>query len=895
MLHGRQRECAVVDELLAAARAGRGGALVLRGEAGIGKSALLDYAVGAAGDMRILRGTGIESESEFPFAVVHQLLRPILDEVDALPTRQGAALRAAFGLGPAAGEDRFLVSLAVLSLLAEAADGRPVLCIVDDAQWMDGASADALAFAARRLEADSIAMLFASRDDDATGLPELRLAGLDADAAGALLAERSATPLPAAVRDRLVAGTAGNPLALRELPSSLSADQLAGRVPLPDQLPMRADVEQVFLDRVRRMPSDTQTLLLIAAAEEGELDVILCAAVRLDVEADALDAAETAGLVRVEGDALEFCHPLMRSAVYRGATFRQRRAARLALAAVLDDDDDRRVWHLAAATLGPDEAVAGQLHRSADRARQRGGYAAAATGYERAAALTGTAAPRAERLADAADAAWLAGQPDRARTLLDEAARLGPEPAVAARVAHLRGSIEASCGVPDAAYAMLVAGAEQADPPRAARMLTEAGQVAWASGDRTRLADVSRCLSALPAADGAVTRAARLVQGLTSFLVGDTERAVPLLDGRGDGNELLSAAAALFRGDDATALDLFTRAVAGTRAAGAVATLPALLAPLSSLEAWTGRFAASSADANEGLRLAVETGQDNPAAHLRGVLAWLAAAQGREDHCRELAAAALSRGIGYRLGPQAAIASWALALLDLGAGRPAEARERLEALAAAGPGEGHPMLTVFAAADLVEAAARTDEERAARSALAGLEAWAAHTGALWAGALVARCRALLSPDAKAEEHFQDAVQRHAGGGRPFDAARTELRYGEWLRRQRRRTDARGHLRTALETFERLGARPWAELAAGELRASGETARRRDESAIGSLTPQELQIVRIVREGATNREIAAQLFLSPRTVDYHLHKVFTKLGISSRAELIRLEVNELSHR
>ncbi|MEU4422246.1 AAA family ATPase, partial [Actinoplanes sp. NPDC024001] len=359
MLHGRQRECAIVDELLAAARDRRSGVLVVRGEAGIGKSALLAYAAEHATGMRILRGTGIESESEFPFAAVHQLLRPVADLIDAIPARPAAALRGAFGIGPAGGEDRFLISLGVLSVLAEAAEQQPLLCLVDDAHWLDGASAGALGFTARRLDAEGVVLLFATRSDErAEGLPELPLTGLDAQAAGALLAEQAGTDLPAEVRDRLVASTAGNPLGLLELPGSLSADQLTGREPLPDRLPVGAEVEQVFLDRVRRQDQPTQTLLLVAAAEDsGELGVILRAAEALGVRAGALDAAEKAGLIRVDGQALVFGHPLVRTAVYRGATFWQRRDARHALAAALDGDADRRAWHLAAAALGPDEAV----------------------------------------------------------------------------------------------------------------------------------------------------------------------------------------------------------------------------------------------------------------------------------------------------------------------------------------------------------------------------------------------------------------------------------------------------------------------------------------------------------------------------------------------------------
>jgi DNA-binding CsgD family transcriptional regulator len=900
MLHGRERETAAVDALLAGAREQRSGALVIRGEAGIGKSALLAYAAGRAGGLRVLRGLGVESESEFPFAAVHQLLRPVADHVAGIPARQRAALRGAFGLEEA-GDDRFLVSVAILSVLAEVAEEQPLLCLVDNAQWLDGASADALTFAARRLEAEGIVLLFAARDDGpsagfaAPGLPELRLGGLDADAAEAMLAE--GVPVAREVRDLLVAATAGNPLALRELPASLTTDQLAGREPLPDRLPVGRGVEDVFLDRVRREPADTQTLLLVAAAEDtGDLGVVLRAAGALGVAPGALDRAETAGLVGVETATITFRHPLVRSAVYRGATYLQRRAVREALASVLDGD--RRAWHLAAAAVGPDEAVAAELERSAERARRRGGHAAAATAYERAAGLTAEPEPQARRLTAAAQAAWAGGRPERAKALLDRAAVLTGEPRLRAEVEHLRGSIEFACGVPSAAYATLMAGSEpvvEVDPPRAARMVTEAGVIAWAAGDLPGLAEAGRRLDRWSLPDSR----AMLIVGLGSFLGGETARATELLrEGVGSAEKSddpqavgFAAACAMFAGDDARALTLFDRAAARARAAGAVTTLPVVLAPMASLEMWTGRFASAAAHASEGLRLARETGQDNPACHLRAVLAWIAAVQGRPEECRDLATDALALAIGHRLGPQAAIASWALAVLDLGGGRPDEAYSRLEALTGAGPGEGHAIVKVFAAADLVEAAMRTGRQDRAGPALAALEAWTGHVGSAWSRALVARSRALLAPAEEVDALFTTALAEHAGGGRPFDAARTALLYGESLRRRRRRAEARTHLRAACEAFERLGAVPWAESARTELRATGETARKRDPSTVSQLTPQELQIVRLVAEGATNREVAGQLFLSPRTVDYHLHKVFTKLGLSSRAELVRLSLQD----
>jgi DNA-binding CsgD family transcriptional regulator len=905
VLHGRRAECATIDRLLGDARELRSGALIVRGEAGVGKTALLAYAGDHAVDMTILRSAGVEAESEFAFAALHQLVRPVLDHVRTLPARQAAALGAAFGTAERVGEDRFLVSVALLTLLAEVAEKRGLLCLVDDAQWLDRASADALVFTARRLEAEGVVLLLAAREDAvrgfaAPGLAELRLGGLDDESAGALLVERSPVELDHKVRDQLRASAAGNPLALVELPQALSSAQLAGRQPLPDPLPVGASMERIFLERTRRLPAATQTLLLVAAAEDtGELGVVLRAAQQLGVAELDLDPAETANLVVVTGQRLTFRHPLVRSAIYQSATFTRRRAAHQALAAVLDDEAeaDRRAWHLAAATTGPDDLIADELEQAAERAAHRGGHAAAAAALERAAELTAPTAPRARRLQAAAEAAWLAGLSDRARALVDRAAGLPSPPRLRADLEHLRGSIELGSGTPANAAAVLVAGSElvrELDPQKAASMLTDASLAAWMEGDFGRAAETRTRLATLLPANTTAAVAAHLYVGLSELVQGDLLEADPLLrdiTALAEASQephwlFVAGAAAMFLGDDARASALLGEAVRRARALGAVGALPSVLAPLATLEMWSGRYGAAVVDATEGLRLAEETGQANFAAHHRAVLAWIAAIQGDEEACRAAATAALSHALARGLGPAAAIAGWALGLLDLGAGRPGQAVQRLEAMMAAGPGESHPVSKVFAAPDLVEAATRTGREQQARTALARFEAWARPTRTNWGLAVAARCRGLLADGPDADGHFQHALALHSAGGRPFDAARTELLYGEALRRRRRRAEARTHLRAALEAFERLGAAPWAERARNELRASGETARKRDPSTVGQLTPQELQVARFVGQGATNREIAAQLFLSPRTVDHHLRNVFMKLGISSRAELIR---------
>jgi DNA-binding CsgD family transcriptional regulator/tetratricopeptide (TPR) repeat protein len=941
MLHGRRAECDALERLLADARRSRSGVLVVRGEAGVGKSALLDHAAGRAEGMVVLRASGVESEAELPFAALHQLLRPVLGLVERLPAAQAAALGGALGLGlpgdrgspeargsgglmpsppeargsgglmpsPPEARDRFLVSVAVLSLLAEAAEDRPVLCLVDEAQWLDDSSAQALTFAARRLEAEGVALLFAARDGDprdfsAPGLPELRLQGLDPDAAAGLLAA-AGVDLPAEVVERLVERTGGNPLALLELPGSLEPGQLAGRAPLEDVLPLTTRLAQAFGERVRRLPEASRTVLLVAAAETaGDPAVVLRAGARLGVGPDALEEAESAGLVQTGGGRLRFRHPLVRSATYQAATLAARQAAHRALAEVLAGEDaaDQRAWHLASATVGPDEAVAAGLEDSADRARRRGGHAAAAAALERAAELTGDDAERGRRLAAAADAAWLAGQADRAAALLDRADPLGADPRSQATAAHLRGLIEASRGVALEAAAMLVAGSELAapvDPSQALQMLVEASEIASYAGDVAPTAELGRRAAALPVVDKAGEFLSDLLQGMGRVAEGDgaageplLRRAIALAGTLEHPRRLMWAGmAALFVGEFGTVNALYARAVARARQDGAVGLLPQALEYLAPLELVAGRLDAATATATEGLRLARDTGNDTSACRNLATLAHLAALRGDEDACRGFAAEALDRAAARGLGLPATLAGHALALLELGLNRPAEALVRLQGLLGAGPGAGSPFFAVYTVPDLVEAAVRAGQAGAATAPLAAFEQLATLAGTPEVLAQLARCRGLLAPDEAAPAHFEEALALHDGLGRPFDLARTELAYGEALRRARRRGEARTHLRGALEIFQRLGAAPWAERAGAELRATGESARRRDPGAFSQLTPQELQIIRLVGEGGTNREIGAQLFLSRRTIDYHLRNVFVKLGVSSRAELIRLQLTD----
>jgi DNA-binding CsgD family transcriptional regulator/tetratricopeptide (TPR) repeat protein len=906
VLYGRDVERARIDALLAGPRSSRSGVLVVRGEAGIGKSSLLDHAVAVSGEMPVLRAAGVESESELAFAGLHQLLRPVLGLLNRLPEGQAGALACALGLDGGDVSDRFLVSLGALGLLSEAAEPGGLLCVVDDAQWLDQPSAEALVFVARRLEAEGVVVLVAAREGDgrqfeSPGLPELRLEGLPAEPAAALLEERAGPGVSSAVRDRLLALSQGNPLALMELPTALSAEQLAGREPLIEPLPVGEGLERAFLGRIRALDPPAERLMLLAAADEGgELAPVLRAAQMLGVDVEALDRLETSELVRVDGAAITFRHPLVRSAVYRRASFTQREAAHLALAEALPDeaDADRRAWHLAAASPGPDVAVADELEHSAVRARLRGGHAAAATALERAAQLSEDDTSRARRLLAAAEANWLGGRAQRAGPLVEQAEHLLTDPELRAQAALLRGSYEFERGRPGDAYDVLVAGAEEAlgvDPRMALEMLVRAAEAASFAARMDRSARIAELASGVPATHDEERFMVALLEGTTQLVrgehepgVGALERARRLADEFEHPRYLTFAAFAdSYLGDFVTGQSRHARAVARLRAAGAVGDLPLALQLLAAAEVWLGRFGAAAANAAEGLRLAAETGQDTNASFELGTLARAEAPQGRETECREHAAEAMELSAGRGLPLPGAVALMGLGVLELGLGRPEEALAHATAITDPSSGLAHPLVAIYTAPDLVEAAVRSGRPDLAGPALERFAAWAERVPTRWPLAATARMRALFAEGEEADEHFDEALRRHADAELPFEHARTRLLYGEHLRRSRRRSDARPHLRAALSGFERLGAQPWAERARGELRATGETARKREPSTIDQLTPQELQIARFVSEGATNREVATKLFLSPRTVEYHLHKVFTKLGIASRGELARL--------
>ena len=892
------------------ARASKSSALVIRGDPGIGKSALLEDTRDRAGDMHVLAARGVESECELPWAALHQLLRPALGEVDRLPEPQAAALRSALGLVDGAGDERFLVFAACLSLLSELADRRPVLCLVDDAHWLDSASADALRFVARRLDAEGIVMLFAAREReilafDAPDLASLVLRGLDPEASSELLARGAGVEAAPSVRERLLEQTHGNALALLEVPSVLTDAQLAGDEPLPETLPMTDQVETVFLERVRRLPAEVQRFLLIAASDDTESAALVsAAATATGVGADALDAAEHAGLIVVRGSRLEFRHPLVRSAVYEAATSTERRSAHRALAEALGGDDadaDRRAWHLSASVLEPDESVVTGLEEAAARAKGRGAYLSAAKALERAAELSADDTARGRRLIEAASAASEVAADARAVALARQALPLVDDLRLRAEVTRVLAVAEINRGWPRDAADALVESAEtvgHVDPRQALELLMNASHCASEAGDfplQIRIGEVAASIE--PPTDDQWSRfMIDLLDGCRWMVVGNSERGIPLLrqavawaDATGEERGLYVAAACSFWfGDDVIGSTLAHRAAELARTRGAARLLSLCLGLRASQLFFAQRFDEASAAATEAVQIARELKADNLVLLPLTMLSAVAAVRGREEEARAHAGEVLQVGTARGLANRVAGAHRALGYLELAQGRWDAALEHLLAVAELRR-DGNVVVAMLVVPDTVEAAVRADKPDEARSRFAEFEAWSEQSEAAWARPLVASCRALFSRGEETTAHFEEAL-RHRRDARPLDLARIRLLYGEHLRRERRRIDARKHLRAALEGFEGLGAEPWAERARAELRASGETARKRDPSTIDQLTPQELQIARYVAEGLTNKEIAARFFLSRRTIDSHMRNIFAKLAITSRVQLAQLPLD-----
>jgi DNA-binding CsgD family transcriptional regulator len=899
-LLGRRSEREVLDRLLDAARIGQGGVLVLHGDPGVGKTALLEYAIEAASVFRVVRAMGIQGEMELPFAGLQQLCSPLLGRAERLPDPQRDALAVAFGLREGAAPDRFLVGLALLSLLSTAAEAWPVLCVIDDAQWLDGASARALAFVARRLLAERVAILFSAREpiDALGGLPQLVVEGLGERDAGALLESALPDRLDQRVRDRIVAETRGNPLALLELPRGLTPAQLAGGFGLPAALPLSGRIEESFRRRLSRLPRDTRRLLLIAAADPaGDPALVWRAAERLGIDESAADAAESDRLIEF-GAGVTFRHPLVRSAIYRASSPAERREAHRALAEATDADmdPDRRAWHLAAAASRPEEEVAVELERSADRARARGGFAAAAAFLERSAALTVEPSRRAARALAAAQAKQQAGALDAALSLVSMAEAGALDEFQGAQIDVLRAQISFASNRGNDAPPLLLKAARRLESlnARLARdtyldALTAAlfaGRLATA-GDAREVAAAARGAPPPPspprASDLLLDALALMVTGgpaegtptmreaLTAF------RSEQIATEEGLRWLWLAGRAAAYIWDYDSWDALTARQIELAREAGALTVLPLTLSTRAGVHLFAGQLREAAWLIDEANSVTEAT--DNRIVPY-GALA-LAAFRGREPDAARLIETSTKDFAARGEGMGLTLAQWATAALCNGLAR------YEDALAAAEQAAQDPRelwFSTWTLVELIEAAARSGNTERAMGALELLTQAAHASGTGWALGVERRSRALLAHGEEAETRYREAIERLEPTRLRVDLARAHLLYGEWLRRKRRRLDARAQLRYAHRLFTEFGMEGYAERARIELRATGERARKRSVETRDELTAQEAQVSRLAAQGATNQNIAAQLFISPSTVEYHLRKAFRKLDVKSRTQL-----------
>ena len=893
-LFDRVSERDVLERLVAGVRGGQSRVLVLRGEPGVGKTALLRHLSGAADGCRIARAAGVESEMELAFAGLHALCAPMLDRLEHLPGPQRDALSTAFGLNAGPPPDRFLVGLAVLSLLADAAEQEPLVCIVDDAQWLDRVSAQTLAFVGRRLLAERVGLVFAVREPGGEhvleGLPELVVEGLAADHARLLLDAVIPGPLDERVKARILGEAGGNPLALTELPRGVTPAELAGGFGVADARPLASRIEHSFLQRVQTLPRDSQLLLLTAAAEPlGDLGLLWRAARILGIDGKAGRPAEAAGLIEL-GLRVHFPHPLVRSAAYRAADPSDRRDVHRALADSTDPvlDPDRRAWHRAHATAVPDEEVAAEMARSADRAQARGGLAAAAAFLRRAAELTPDPAMRVERSLAAAQAKLDVADAASASELLADA-ELGPRDELQrARLERLRAEIVFTSRRGRDAPPLLLEAARRLEPldaQMARATYLEAIASAMFAGrlgtgpDERDVAEAARAATRVPAVGPADVLLDALVTRFTDGYAGSVAplskalRAFGEPDGGGDDRRWLWLACRLAQDvwDDELWHVLATRGVRLARDTGALNLLPNALNHLAALNTHSGDFATASALIAEVDAITHATGLPP----LRYAACKLAAWRG--DHTQPLFDDAWRNGMERGEGAGLSLHKWLTALLHNAHGRYgealADAREVCE--------REDVMAFGWALVELIEAGVRDGKPEHAVAALDRLSERTQASGTEWALGTEARCRALLSGD---ESLYRESIERLARSRAAVELARSRLLYGEWLRRENRRTDARELLRAAHESFSAMGAGAFAERARRELLATGESVRRITADTRDVLTPQEVQVARLVRDGHTNPEIGAQLFISPRTVEYHLHKVFRKLDVSSRKEL-----------
>jgi DNA-binding NarL/FixJ family response regulator len=896
----RLGERAELDRLVDAVRGGESGALVVRGDPGVGKTALLDHLAGRASGSgcRVARTAGVQSEMELAFAGLHQLCAPMLSRAERLPEPQRDALQTAFGIAAGPPPDRFLVGLAVLSLMSGAAGERPLICLIDDEQWLDRASAQALGFTARRLAADPVGLVFAARDPsaDLAGLPELEVDGLRDDDARVLLDSALAGPLDPRVRDLIIAETRGNPLALLELPRGLTTAELAGGFGLPGAASLTSRIEGSFLRQLDAMPAETRRMLQLAAADpSGDRALVWRAARRLGIPVQAGTAATEAGLAEFSGQ-VRFRHPLARSAVYRSASLSERQQLHAALAEVTDPraDPDRRAWHRAQSAAGPDEEVAAELERSAGRAQARGGMAAAAAFLERSVLLTADPARHAERILAAAQASMQAGAFGKVLELLAMAEGGTFDEFQRVRADLLRAHVAFASGLGSDAPALLLKAARQLEPfdvDLARETYLAAWGAAGLAGDlsgRDLLLEICRAVQAIPPPPGDPRPLDLLLHGLAllttdgpAAAAATLQRAanvltsIPVEDVLRWGWMATAASTVVWDFDSLHAIS--ARQVQLVRDVGALAQLPFYLNQMGIVSPWMGDFAGTISVIAETDSVAAATG--SPIAPY--TLLRLLALQGREAEASAAIASAIELAAAEGQGMAAAWAHWTAAVLYNGLAR---YKEAVSAAQQATSNTLNPWMSMWPMPELVEAAVRAGDVALARDALERLAETTQPCGNDVALGIEARCRALLSHGADAEECYREAIRRLSRTRLRPELARAHLLYGEWLRREGRRLDARKQLRTAYDMLVAIGMEAFAERARRELVATGESVRKRGAETLTTLTAQEAHIARMARDGLTNPEIGAQLFLSARTVEWHLRKIFTKLGIGSRREL-----------
>jgi len=900
---GRTRERERLDAVLAQARNGRSAVLVLRGKPGIGKTALLRYAARQASGLRTTEVDGIQAEMELSFAGIHRLCSPFLDETELLAAPQEKALRVAWGMAAGDAPDRFLVAVAVLNLLSATAEKRPLLCLIDDAQWLDAASVQALGFVARRLVAEPMAMIFSLREPVSTraldGLPQLPVQGLEEIDARALLSRAMPGPLDDRVRDRIIAETEGNPLALIELSQTMSRSERAGGFAPPAGGDLPSQLQEQYLRRISALPTATQQLMLLAAAEPlGNAALLWRAAERLSLDPGALVPATKAGLLEID-DRVRFHHPLVRSAAYRAASLDERRHVHQALADVSDPElaAERRAWHRALAAAEPDEAVAAELERSAGRAQSRGGLPAAAALLERATALTPHPALQAERALAAAQIGFQAGDFDATRRLLATAESGALGEFQSARAELLRAHLAYASSHGKEASRLLLRAAKRLELfdlelARGAYLTAWGAALAGGPGDGGAdvLLEICHAIQALPPAAEPPQPLDLLLEGLALLTTDGRAAATPVLQRAATavgtmpakdvvrlGPRLAAASSAVWDADGASAIAV--RHAKIVRDAGALAELPIHLSALATEKAWNGDLAGANLLIAESERVAAVTASRiQTFAALR-----LLTLQGREAEASALIETTIkeAEALGQGQGEGARMAHWTAAVLYNGLARYDEASSAGRQVIASAIG---PWTSVWVLPELVEAAARSGDVELARDALERLTSSTRPVGNDFALGIDVRCRALLTDGPAAEDLYREAIDRLGRTPRRSELARAHLVYGEWLRRSGRVREAREQLRTAEQMFADMGMEAYADRARGELVAAGAKPASRRLEIREELTAQEEQIARLARDGLTNTQVGAQLFLSPRTVEYHLHKVFGKLGIDSRAGL-----------